>query len=213
VVRRWKAAGIRDRQSARQARPENADHRFIVNVYGARGRDIWTAAVDPDGSTQPLLAEPYSERDGRVSPDGRWISYVSDESGRPEVSVRNISGSPTRIVVSGDGGEQPVWRRDGAELFFVDPRGRLRSVSVRGTLDGLPAFGLPVELAVPPIGFGHWGHQYDVSPDGRRIYFMRRNEDQAPQDHRGHRLAFAAQMSTALSTATLPSPFICRASS
>jgi hypothetical protein len=148
-----------------------------------------------------------------VSPDGRWISYVSDESGRPEVSVRNISGSPTRIVVSGDGGEQPVWRRDGAELFFVDPRGRLRSVSVRGTLDGLPAFGLPVELAVPPIGFGHWGHQYDVSPDGRRIYFMRRNEDQAPQDHRGHRLAFAAQMSTALSTATLPSPFICRASS
>jgi len=155
---------------------------LIVNVYGAHGRDIWTVAVDPDGSTQPLLAEPYSERDARVSPDGRWITYVSDESGRPEVSVRNLSGSPIRIVVSGDGGEQPVWRRDGAELFFVDPRGRLRSVSVRGTLDGSPAFGLPAELAVPPIGFGHWGHQYDVSPDGRRIYFMRRNEDQAPQE-------------------------------
>lgn len=155
---------------------------LIVNVYGARGRDIWTVAIEPDGSTQPLLAEPYSERDGRVSPDGRWISYVSDESGRPEVSVRNISGSPTRIVISGDGGEQPVWRRDGDELFFVDPRGRLRSVTVRGTLNGLPAFGLPVELAVPPIGFGHWGHQYDVSPDGRRIYFMRRDEDQAPQE-------------------------------
>jgi hypothetical protein len=155
---------------------------LIVNVYGVRGRDIWTAALDPGGSTQPLLAESYSERDGRVSPDGRWISYVSDESGRPEVSVRNISGRPTRIVISDDGGDQPVWRRDGAELFFVDPQGRLRSVSVHRTAEGLPAFGLPVELPVPPIGFGHWGPQYDVSPDGRRIHFMRRNEDQAPHE-------------------------------
>src|SRR5688572_19057089 len=74
-----------------------------------------------------------------------------------------------------------VWRRDGAELFFVDPRGRLRSVSVRRTGDGSLAFGLPVELAMPPIGFGHWGTQYDVSPDGGRIHFMRRNTGQLPQ--------------------------------
>jgi serine/threonine protein kinase len=155
---------------------------LIVNVFGARGRDVWTVAVDGDGSTRPLLAEPYSERDARVSPDGRWISYVSDESGRPEVSVRNVSGSPTRTIVSGDGGEQPVWRSDGAEIFFVDPRGRLRSVPVRGTRDGLLEFGLPVELTVPALGVAHWGHNYDVSPDGRRIYFMRPTDEQASQE-------------------------------
>ena len=124
--------------------------RIIVNVRGVRGGDVWTVATETGESAQPLLAEPYTERDARVSPDGRWISYVSDESGRPEVSVRNISGPPTRIVVSGDGGDQPVWRRDGAELFFVDPDGRLRSVSVRRTADGTPRFGLPVQLDVPP---------------------------------------------------------------
>jgi dipeptidyl aminopeptidase/acylaminoacyl peptidase len=154
---------------------------LIVNVYGSRGRDIWAVATDSGGSTRPLLAERHAERDARVSPDGRWIAYVSDDSGTPEVSVRNISGLPTRMVISGDGGDQPVWRRDGAELFFVDPRGRLRSVSVRRTGDGSLAFGLPVELAMPPIGFGHWGPQYDVSPDGGRIHFMRRNTGQLPQ--------------------------------
>ncbi len=155
---------------------------LIVNVFGVRGRDVWTVAVQQDGSTRPLVAEPYSERDARISPDGRWISYVSDESGRPDVSVRNISGPPTRIVLSAGGGEQPVWRRDGAELFFVDLQGRLRSVAVRRTPDGLLTFGLPVELSVPPLGVGHWGHQYDVSPDGRRIYFMRPSDGQASQE-------------------------------
>jgi hypothetical protein len=89
------------------------------------------------------------------------------------VSVRSISGPPTRSVIPGDGGDQPVWRRDGAELFFVDPDGRLRSASVRWTADGTPRSGLAVQLEVPPIGFGHWGAQYDVSPDGRRLYFLR----------------------------------------
>jgi len=83
-------------------------------------------------------------------------------------------------VVSGNGGDQPVWRRDGRELFFVDPQGRLLSISVHWT-DGVPTLGLPVQLAVPPIGFGHWGTQYDVSPDGGRIYFMHPNEDQPPR--------------------------------
>jgi serine/threonine-protein kinase len=115
-----------------------------------------------------------------MSRNGRWIAYVSDESGRAEVSVRSVSGVAQRLVVSGEGGDQPVWRRDGAELFFVDPSGQLRSVSVRWSRDGVPAFGLPSKLNVPPIGRGHWGTPYDVSPDGSRIYFLRRNDDLPP---------------------------------
>jgi len=154
--------------------------RLFVTVRTARGGDIWSVAADKSHAAEPLLAEPYSERDGRVSPDGRWIAYVSDESGRPEVSVRSLVGSARRIVLSPDGGNQPVWRKDGSELFFVDPEGRLRALpaSRTNTLDS--TFGLPVVLPIPPTGFGHWGTQYDVSPDGRRIYFMQRNRDAPP---------------------------------
>jgi eukaryotic-like serine/threonine-protein kinase len=157
------------------------DQRLIVNVRDVRGGDVWSVETE-NGTAEPLLAEMYTERDARVSPDGRWIAYVSEELGRAEVSVRNIGGPPTRIVISGSGGDQPVWRRDGAELFFVDPHGRLRSVSVRERADGRATFGVPIDLQVPPVGFGHWGTQYDVSPDGGRVYFMRRNEDPPPRE-------------------------------
>ena len=157
---------------------------LIVTVRDTRGADVWMVPAEAGAPPQPLLAAAFAEHDARVSPDGRWIAYVSNESGRPEVSVRSMSGAPTRIVLSGVGGSQPVWRRDGAELFFVDPQGRLRSVTVRQTGNGPTTFGLPVELNVPRIGAGHWGTQYDVSPDGRRVYFLPRNEDPAPRDIR-----------------------------
>jgi serine/threonine protein kinase/Tol biopolymer transport system component len=153
---------------------------LLVNVILEQGRDIWVVPTEEGGSAQPLLADAFNERDARMSRNGRWIAYVSDESGRPEVSVRSVSGVAQRLVVSGEGGDQPVWRRDGAELFFVDPSGQLRSVSVRWSRDGVPAFGLPSKLNVPPIGRGHWGTPYDVSPDGSRIYFLRRNDDLPP---------------------------------
>jgi eukaryotic-like serine/threonine-protein kinase len=155
------------------------DDRLIVNDGGG---DVWAVSTDPKGSAQPLLAEPFAERDARLSPDGRWIVYVSEESGRPEVSVRRLSGSPRRIVVSGGGGDQPVWRRDGKELFFVDPQGGLRSVAVSRGEDANLALGTPVELKVPPIGSGLWGTQYDVSPDGRRVYFLDRTREPAPRE-------------------------------
>jgi eukaryotic-like serine/threonine-protein kinase len=155
------------------------DGRLIVNDGGG---DVWAVSSDPNGSAQPLLAEPFTERDARLSPDGRWIVYVSEESGRPEVSVRRLSGPPRRIVISGGGGDQPVWRRDGAELFFVEPQGRLRSVAVSPEKDANLTFGLPVELKVPPIGSGLWGTQYDVSPDGRRVYFLDHTRERAPRE-------------------------------
>jgi hypothetical protein len=99
---------------------------------------------------------------------------VSNETGRNEVSVRSRSGDPRRTVISSAGGTQPVWRRDGSELFFVDPAGRLSSVPVRPTATGGVTFGAPVVLNVPPIGVGHWSTQYDVSPDGSRVYFIDR---------------------------------------
>jgi eukaryotic-like serine/threonine-protein kinase len=137
---------------------------LIVNVLDAKGQHVWAIEASGSSAARPLLDAAFTQRDARISPDRRWIAYVSEESGRPEVSVRNLSGPPTRIVISPTGGDQPVWGRNGTELFFVNPQGRLQSVAVHRNGDATGAFGLPSELNVPPIGFGHWGTQYDVSP-------------------------------------------------
>ena len=143
--------------------------------------DVWALSPDPNGAAQPLLAEPFAERDARLSPDGRWIVYVSEESGRPEVSVRSLSGPPRRVVISSGGGDQPVWRRDGKELLFLDPQDRLRSVAVGPAEGSNLTFGVPVQLKVP-ISRGPWGTQYDVSPDGRRVYFLDETREPAPRE-------------------------------
>jgi serine/threonine protein kinase/Tol biopolymer transport system component len=160
--------------------PDNGT--ILVNVVNAREWDVWTVSTREGGKAEPLLSEPYSERDARFSPDGRWIAYASGESGRSEVSVRSVSAPPKRVALSPGGGAQPVWRRDGKELFYVEPQGRLQSVAVRWRRDGAPEFGLPTAVQVPPVGFGHWGTQYDVSPDGNRIYMLRVNDDPAPRE-------------------------------
>ena len=84
------------------------------------------------GPAEAIVSEPFPEYDARISPDGQWLAYVSEETGRPEVSVRAMSGLPKRLVVSSSGGSQPVWRRDGHELLYVDLEGRLRGRSVTG---------------------------------------------------------------------------------
>ena len=111
----------------------------------------------------------------------RGLAYVSEETGRAEVSVRAMSGPPRRLVVSNNGGSQPVWRRDGHELLYVDVEGRLRGRPVGGQPREALSLGAAVALAVPLIGSGHWSTQYDVSPDGQRIYFI----DQTPAPRPG----------------------------
>ena len=151
-------------------------------VVTVRGRDVWTVPLKTGGSPQPLLAEAFTERDARISPDGRWLAYVSDESGRPEISVRSLVGPARRFVVSSGGGDQPVWRHDGAELFFAVTGGRIQSVSVRADAQNGLAFGVPTRLNVPPLGERHWGTTYDVSGDGRRVYFPYAVAERPPRE-------------------------------
>jgi serine/threonine protein kinase/Tol biopolymer transport system component len=155
---------------------------LLINVHSDRGWDVWTVSSQDGSSAQPLLAQSFSERDARFSPDGRWIAYVSEETGRPEVSVRPVAGPGRRVVISANGGAEPVWRRDGSELFFVDPKGQLHNVPVRWNADRSPSFAMPEVMKVPPIGFGHWGTQYDVSSDGTRVYSLRQNADPGPRE-------------------------------
>lgn len=145
------------------------DRYLVVNVTGS---EVWSLPLD--GRTPPgqLFTEPFPVRDARIAPNGQWIAYVSAESGRPEVSIRSLSGPSRRYLVSIDGGDQPVWRRqDGRELFFADAKGQLHSVAVRPGPDGGLEIGTPERLNLPSLGYRHWGTIYDVSKDGRRVFF------------------------------------------
>jgi eukaryotic-like serine/threonine-protein kinase len=155
------------------------DGRFLVLTVGRT--DVWMAPVGSEGQARPLLADSFAERDARISPDGRWLAYVSDETGRPEVSVRSLTGPARRSVVSSGGGDQPVWRRDGAELFFAGPEGRLFSVFVRPGPNGRLSFGAPTELKLPPLGERHQDTVYDVSLDGRIVYFQHATDLKPPR--------------------------------
>ena len=106
---------------------------LIVNTRPATigaATDVWSVSLEAGGSAKAILSGPFAEYDARISPNGQWLAYVSEEAGRPVVSVRAMSGPPMRLVVSSDGGSQPVWRRDGHELLYVDREGRLRGRSV-----------------------------------------------------------------------------------
>ena len=155
---------------------------LLVTARESNNQDVWIVPTDSEGTAKPLLSAEFDEKDARYSPDGRWVAYVSTEAGQPEVLVHTVSGPPRRMVVSGEGGTQPVWQRDGKMLYFVDLAGRLRSVAVRWAEDGDPTFGLPGTPDLPEFGFGHWGTQYDVSPDGSRIYFMQPVQDPPPKE-------------------------------
>ena len=139
---------------------------LVVNVSGG---DVWAVPFDSSAPARPLLNESFMERDARISPNGRWLAFVSDESGRPVVSVRSVSAPLRRYVVSTSGGDQPVWRRDGKELFYVNAQRFLHGVPVRATADGGLAFGAPQPVHIPRFAERHWGTVYDVSPDGSRV--------------------------------------------
>ena len=94
-----------------------------------------------------MARTPFEERDGQFSPDGRWIAYASNESGRMEVYVQGFPSAGDRWQVSTTGGSQPRWRGDGAELYFVAGNGMLMAASFRTTAtNASPQTATPVAL-------------------------------------------------------------------
>jgi hypothetical protein len=85
------------------------------------------------GEPEPYLSTRFSEIDGQFSPDGRWVAYASDESGRFEVYVQSFPGGGRRYQASFDGGHRPHWRGDGKELFYIGADNYLVAVPVKMT--------------------------------------------------------------------------------
>jgi hypothetical protein len=136
--------------------------------------DIWTVALDvsnPDhpkpGKPEAFLRTPANERHPAVSPDGRWIAYASDESGRAEVYVRPFPGAGGKWQISNEGGQLPVWSRSGRELFFQNFDHRIMVTDYQTN-------GETFEAAKPRLWSDRQLHypsalNYDLAPDGKRF--------------------------------------------
>ena len=132
------------------------------------------AADGRRGAAFPVSNQPNAdERFGEFSPNGKWVAFESNESGRYEVYVQAFPKSAGKTVVSTGGGRQARWSPDGNELFYVAPDARLMAVSLRPSPGGQQMEAtLPVPLFLTKIRFvtmGGSGIEYDVSPDGKRF--------------------------------------------
>ena len=124
--------------------------------------------LDKERRVQPLVQTQFDERNGQISPDGRWLAYESDETRRPKIYVQPLPDpNAGHWQVSTDGGAQPLWSRNGQELFYLTPTGALMTVQIgRGAEWSASA---PKKLIDGPYYHGNTiaAPTYDVSLDGR----------------------------------------------
>ncbi len=149
----------------------SSDGRYILYHRNdpKTGDDLWYLQRKDDNSgfeAVPFLQTPFRELAANLSPDGHFVAYVSDESGRYEVYVQRFPGGGGKRLVSSNGGGQPRWRRDGKELFYVADR-TLLAVDVTT----MPNFsmGSPRELFESEGLNSPTVQYYDVSADGQRF--------------------------------------------
>jgi len=106
-------------------------------------RDVWALPLDgADRKPFPVVQTPAEERGGRFSPDGKWVAYSSNETGREEIFVRPFPGPGPALRVSTEGGRLPFWRRDGKELYYLR-EDQLTTVPVHGAAKGTLEIGMP----------------------------------------------------------------------
>jgi Tol biopolymer transport system component len=149
----------------------------VARVGGQQGqtgeRDI--VAYHPRDTTEiPLLTLPYDEVSPKLSPDGRWLLYSSQESGKAEVYVRPFPDvNAGRWPISVGGGSQPLWAKNGREIFYVSPDNVMMAAVVT-TQEGFQV-GERKALFEIPSGFvlSAVSTPYDVSPDGQRFIMVR----------------------------------------
>jgi serine/threonine protein kinase/Tol biopolymer transport system component len=145
------------------------DGRFIIySLFDPKTKsDVWALPMTGAGEAKPfpIITMQANEGAAVISPDGRWLAYASDASGRNEVYLQEFTGGGGKRQISTGGGDNPSWRRDGGELFYYAPDGKLMSVRVRK--------GESFETAVPLFEFVYGTvpgfPPYAVASDGERF--------------------------------------------
>jgi Tol biopolymer transport system component len=151
-------------------------------ITGQVGGRFAIMTMGPDRKPVTYFDPGYMIEHPRVSPDGRWMAFTSDQSGRREVFVMGFPepGPPRQVSLAG--GTQPRWRGDGRELFFLSPDSKLMAVGVN-TAHADITLGRPEPLFDAPmrwwLGWTSWTTEYDVSSDGKRFLINVVREERA----------------------------------
>jgi Tol biopolymer transport system component len=154
----------------------STDSRFIVyNPQDQKTKlDIWYIPLEGDRKPLKFLGTDSNEAQGQISPDGKWMAYMSDKTGSREIYVASFPLGEGEQRISTAGGEEPRWHRNnGKELFYVAPDGKMMSVTVKAATGPKPTFEYepPVILFDTRMAFATdtRAFQYDVSSDGKRF--------------------------------------------
>jgi eukaryotic-like serine/threonine-protein kinase len=146
----------------------------------ATSADLWFLSLRNPEEMHPFKRTPAAERQGSLSPDGHWLAYVSNESGRSEIYVDPVPGPGGRRQISSEGGEEPRWVRNGREITY---RNGTRMMSVPVQMQPTFQAGKPIELFDGKFERGPGVAGYDVTADGQ-TFVMTRSEHAAPTEIR-----------------------------
>jgi serine/threonine-protein kinase len=157
---------------------------IFTETNGSGATDVMEMELSRDRSVRALLDSAANERNAVVSPNGQWIVYESDESGRPEVFVRPYPDVRKRnwpVSTATDGGTRPLWSHAGDKLFYVSPDGALMRIDVSTEVD----WSATVPVKVVKEGFLmtsdiETGRQYDVDRTGKRFLVIKRSAEDTP---------------------------------
>jgi len=152
-------------------------HDGKLMVYESFGkttnREIWVLPLEGERKPYPLLNTNFDHRSPALSPDGQWLAYQSNESGREEVYVKKFPGPGEKMQISGNGGTSPVWGKNRLELFYRNGgKQMVASISTKGAFTA----GNPRVLFENPAWAWQSGPNYDVTPDGKRIIAVELSE-------------------------------------
>jgi eukaryotic-like serine/threonine-protein kinase len=157
-----------------------SDGRYLVYYRTDTNSKIqlWVLPMFGDRKPFPFLHSAFNESQGQVSPDGKWITYVSDESGAPQICVTSFPTPSGIQQISTAGGSQPRWRRDGKEMFYLAPNDQLMALTVRAS-ETFEA-GSPRALFETRLAVSELRQAYSVAPDGQRFLLAVPTETASP---------------------------------
>jgi serine/threonine-protein kinase len=153
---------------------------FDVLLFPFQNPELLTAVTAATGRVRPLVRTNAIEHNAELSPDGRYLAYQTNESGRFEIAVRPFPDVDRAMwTISSDGGTRPLWARNGKELFYRDESAALVAVPV-GTAGRTLDWGAPVRLFDSKDASSQPDRNYDVTPDGRRFLMIKEDASRQP---------------------------------
>jgi Tol biopolymer transport system component len=170
-----------DRENRQFPSSWSPDGRFLLyyESHPESSWDIWVLPLDgEDREPKPFLNTPFLEVRARFSPDGRWVAYESEESGRGEIYVRSFSGTGSKWQISTGGGTEPQWSRDGRALYYIAPDLKMMRVSVQA--GEVFEAGIPEPIFAVTLRPITTGNRYLLAADGNFLLLSSLREKSTP---------------------------------